>query len=153
VQGTEVARQGLYRVAVGADRGAVQEDEADAERRRAALSPFVWRKCSEGRVALSEEGAQCRRKFKGGDLYRQREAADQARARTTGKWSSCQGMCAAGTYIDNRNIFLAVLQLGSFSTHPRVRTRTAFAAPDALIHGGVCVCVCGGGLSPMRLCI
>ena len=31
VQGTEVARQGLYRVAVGADRGAVQEDEAAFE--------------------------------------------------------------------------------------------------------------------------
>jgi hypothetical protein len=73
VQGTEEARQELYKVAVRADGGAVREDDAEAEpldedggvvgdgevvaRAVKELPPFVWRTFAEGRVALSEEGA------------------------------------------------------------------------------------------------
>jgi hypothetical protein len=73
VQGTEEARQELYRVGVRADGGAVREDDADAEpldddgvflgdREVVAMAvkelpPLVWRTFAEGHVALSEEGA------------------------------------------------------------------------------------------------
>jgi hypothetical protein len=73
VQGTEEARQELYRVAVRADGGAVREDDAEAEplddddvisgdgevvaMAVKELPPFVWRTFAEGRVALSEGGA------------------------------------------------------------------------------------------------
>ena len=73
VQGTEEARQELYRVAVRADGGAVREDDAEAEplddddallgdgevvaMAVKELPPLVWRTCAEGRVALSEGGA------------------------------------------------------------------------------------------------
>jgi hypothetical protein len=73
VQGTEEARQELYKVAVRADGGAVREDDAEAEgldeddaflgdgevvaMAVKELAPFVWRTFAEGRVALSEEGA------------------------------------------------------------------------------------------------
>jgi hypothetical protein len=73
VQGTEEARQGLYRVAVRADGVAVREGDADAEVLDEddmflrdgevvaiavkELPPLVWRTFAEGRVALSEEGA------------------------------------------------------------------------------------------------
>jgi hypothetical protein len=75
VQGTEEARQELYRVAVRADGGAVREDDAEVEPLdedgtalvlgdgevvamavRESL-PLVWRTFAEDRVALSEEGA------------------------------------------------------------------------------------------------
>jgi hypothetical protein len=72
VQGTEEALQELYKVAVGADGGAVREDDAEAEllgdndaflgdgevvaMAVKELPPFVWRTFAEGRVALSEEG-------------------------------------------------------------------------------------------------
>jgi hypothetical protein len=73
VQGTEEARQELYKVAVRADGGAVREDDAEAEPLDAddmflgdgevvamavkELPSLVWRTIAEGRVALSEEGA------------------------------------------------------------------------------------------------
>jgi hypothetical protein len=73
VQGTEEARQELYKVAVRADGGAVREDDAEAEpldddsmllgdgevvaMAVKELPPMVWRTFAEGRVALSEEGA------------------------------------------------------------------------------------------------
>ena len=73
VQGTEEARQELYRVEVRADGGAVREDDAEAEpldddgvflgdgevvaMAVKELPPFVWRTIAEGYVALSEEGA------------------------------------------------------------------------------------------------
>jgi hypothetical protein len=73
VQGTEEARQELYKVEVRGDGGAVREDDAEAEpldeddallgdgevvaMAVKELPPFVWRTCAEGRVALSEEGA------------------------------------------------------------------------------------------------
>jgi hypothetical protein len=74
VQGTEEARQELYRVGVRADGGAVREDEAEAEPLEEdglflgegggvgamavqELPPFVWRTFAEGHVVLSEEGA------------------------------------------------------------------------------------------------
>ena len=73
VQGTEEARQELYKVAVRADGGAVREDDAEAEpldedgvflgdgevvaMAVKELPPFVWRTFAEGLVALSEEGA------------------------------------------------------------------------------------------------
>jgi hypothetical protein len=73
VQGTEEARQEVYRVAIRADGGAVREDDADAEpldedglflrdgevvaMAVKELPPLVWRTFAEGRVALSEEGA------------------------------------------------------------------------------------------------
>jgi hypothetical protein len=73
VQGTEEARQELYKVAVRADGGAVREDDAEAEALDEdgvflgdgevvamavkELPPFVWRTFAEGNVALSEEGA------------------------------------------------------------------------------------------------
>jgi hypothetical protein len=73
VQGTEEARQELYKVAVRADGGAVREDDAEAEPMDEdgmflgdgevvamavkELPPFVWRTFAEGHVALSEEGA------------------------------------------------------------------------------------------------
>jgi hypothetical protein len=73
VQGTEDARQELYRLAVRADGGAVREDDADAEpldedgmllgdgevvaMAVKELPPLTWRTFPEGRVALSEEGA------------------------------------------------------------------------------------------------
>jgi hypothetical protein len=73
VQGTEEARQELYKVAVRADGGAVREDDAEAERLDEddaflgdgevvamavkELPPLVWRTFAEGRVALSEGGA------------------------------------------------------------------------------------------------
>jgi hypothetical protein len=73
VQGTEEARQELYRVEVRADGGAVREDDAEAEpldedgaflgdgevvaMAVKELPPFVWRTFAEGLVALSEEGA------------------------------------------------------------------------------------------------
>ena len=73
VQGTEEARQELYKVAVRADGGAVREDDAKAEpldddgvflgdgevvaMAVKELPPLVWRTFAEGRVALSEEGA------------------------------------------------------------------------------------------------
>jgi hypothetical protein len=73
VQGTEEARQELYKVAVRADGGAVREDDAEAEpldddsmllgdgevvaMAVKELPPLVWRTFAEGRVALSEEGA------------------------------------------------------------------------------------------------
>jgi hypothetical protein len=73
VQGTEEARQELYKVAVRADGGAVREDDAEAERLDEdglflgdgevvamavkELPPLVWRTFAEARVALSEEGA------------------------------------------------------------------------------------------------
>jgi hypothetical protein len=72
VQGTEEARQELYRVAVRADGGAVREDDAEAEpldedgmllgdgevvtMAVKELPPFVWRTFVEGLVVLSEEG-------------------------------------------------------------------------------------------------
>jgi hypothetical protein len=72
VQGTEEARQELYKVAVRADGGAVREDDAEAEQLGdddvflgdgevvamavKELPPFVWRTFAEGLVALSEEG-------------------------------------------------------------------------------------------------
>jgi hypothetical protein len=73
VQGTEEARQELYKVAVRADGGAVREDDAEAEplddddvllgdgevvaMAVKELPPLVWRTFAEGHVALSEEGA------------------------------------------------------------------------------------------------
>ena len=73
VQGTEEARQELYKVGMRADGGAVREDDAEAEpldddgvflgdgevvaMAVKELPPFVWRTFAEGRVALSEEGA------------------------------------------------------------------------------------------------
>jgi hypothetical protein len=73
VQGTEEARQDLYRVEVRADGGAVREDDAEAEpldeddaflgdgevvaMAVKELPPFVWRTFAEGLVVLSEEGA------------------------------------------------------------------------------------------------
>ena len=73
VQGTEEARQELYKVAVRADGGSVREDDAEAERLDEyglflgdgevvamavkELPPLVWRTFAEGFVALSEEGA------------------------------------------------------------------------------------------------
>jgi hypothetical protein len=73
VQGTEEARQELYKVAVRADGGAVREDDAEAEPMDddclllgdgevvamavKELPPLAWRTFAEGRVALSEEGA------------------------------------------------------------------------------------------------
>jgi hypothetical protein len=73
VQGTEEARQELYRVAVRADGGTVREDDAEAEpldedglflgdgevvaMAVKELPPLVWRTFAEGLVALSEEGA------------------------------------------------------------------------------------------------
>jgi hypothetical protein len=73
VQGTEEARQELYRVAVRADGGPVREDDADAEllgedgmllgdgevvaMAVKELPPLVWRTFAEGYVALSEDGA------------------------------------------------------------------------------------------------
>jgi hypothetical protein len=73
VQGTEEARQELYKVAVRADGGAVREDDAEAERLDEEdallgdgevvamavkeLPPLVWRTFADDRVALSEEGA------------------------------------------------------------------------------------------------
>jgi hypothetical protein len=73
VQGTEEARQELYRVEVRADGGAVREDDAEVEpldeddvllgvwevvaMAVKELPPFVWRTFAEGRVVLSEEGA------------------------------------------------------------------------------------------------
>jgi hypothetical protein len=73
VQGTEEARQELYRVAVRADGGAVREDDAEAEPldvdsmllgdgEVVALAvkefpPLAWRTFSEDLAALSEEGA------------------------------------------------------------------------------------------------
>jgi hypothetical protein len=73
VQGTEEARQELYRVAVRGDGGAVREDDAEAEpldedavllgdgevvaMAVKELPPLVWRTFAEGRVALSERGA------------------------------------------------------------------------------------------------
>ena len=73
VQGTEEARQELYRVAVRADGGAVREDDAEAEpldddglffgdgevvaMAVKELPPLVWRTFAEGCVVLSEEGA------------------------------------------------------------------------------------------------
>jgi hypothetical protein len=73
VQGTEEARQELYKVAVRADGGAVREEDAEAEpldddsmilgdgevvaMAVKELPPLVWRTFAEGRVALSEEGA------------------------------------------------------------------------------------------------
>jgi uncharacterized membrane protein YkoI len=73
VQGTEEARQGLYKVEVRADGRAVREDDADAEpldeddvllgdgevvaMAVKELPPLVWRTFAEGRVVLSEEGA------------------------------------------------------------------------------------------------
>jgi hypothetical protein len=73
VQGTEEARQELYKVAVRADGGAVREDDAEAEpldddgaflgdgevvaMAVKELPPMVWRTIAEGCVALSEEGA------------------------------------------------------------------------------------------------
>jgi hypothetical protein len=73
VQGTEEARQELYKVAVRADGGAVREDDAEAEpldddsmllgdgevvaMAVKGLPPLVWRTFAEGCVALSEEGA------------------------------------------------------------------------------------------------
>jgi hypothetical protein len=73
VQGTEEARQELYKVTVRADGGTVREDDADAEpldedgmvledgavvaMAVKELPPIVWRTFGEDRVALSEEGA------------------------------------------------------------------------------------------------
>jgi hypothetical protein len=73
VQGTEEARQELYKVEVRADGGAVREDDAEAEllddddvilgdgevvaMAVKELPPFVWRTLAEGRVALSEGGS------------------------------------------------------------------------------------------------
>jgi hypothetical protein len=73
VQGTEEARQELYKVEVRADGGAVREDDAEAEllddddvllgdgevvaMAVKELPPFVWRTFAEGSVALSEERA------------------------------------------------------------------------------------------------
>jgi hypothetical protein len=73
VQGTEEARQELYKVAVRADGGAVREDDAEPEpldddamflgngdvmaMAVKELPPLVWRTFAEGCVALSEEGA------------------------------------------------------------------------------------------------
>jgi hypothetical protein len=73
VQGTEEARQELYRVAVRADGGVVREDDTEAEpldedgmvlgdgevvaMAVKELPPLVWRTFAEDRVALSEEGA------------------------------------------------------------------------------------------------
>jgi hypothetical protein len=73
VQGTEEARQELYRVEVRADGGAVREDDAEVEpldeddvllgdgevvaMAVKELPPFVWRTIAADRVALSEEGA------------------------------------------------------------------------------------------------
>jgi hypothetical protein len=73
VQGTEEARQELYKVEVRADGGAVREDDAEAEpldedsmflgdgevvaMAVKELPPFVWRTFAEGHVALSKEGA------------------------------------------------------------------------------------------------
>jgi hypothetical protein len=73
VQGTEEARQELYRVAARADGGVVREDGAVAEpldedgmllgdgevvaMAVKELPHLVWRTFAEGRVALSEEGA------------------------------------------------------------------------------------------------
>jgi hypothetical protein len=73
VQGTEEARQELYKVAVRADGGVVREDDAEAEALDEdgmlleegemvamavkELPPLVWRTFAEGRVALSEGGA------------------------------------------------------------------------------------------------
>jgi hypothetical protein len=73
VQGTEEARQELYKVAVRADGVAVREDDAEAEplddddallgdgevvaMAVTEMPPLVWRTFAEGRVALSEEGA------------------------------------------------------------------------------------------------
>jgi hypothetical protein len=73
LQGTEEARQELYKVAVRADGGAVREDDAEAEpldeegaflgdgevvaMAVKELPPFVWRTIADDRVALSEEGA------------------------------------------------------------------------------------------------
>jgi hypothetical protein len=73
VQGTEEARQKLYKVAVRADGGTIREDDAEAEpldedgallgdgevvaMAVKELPPFVWRTFPEGCVALSEEGA------------------------------------------------------------------------------------------------
>jgi hypothetical protein len=73
VQGTEEARQELYKVAVRADGGAVREDDAEAEpldedgmlledgevvaMAVKELPPLVWRTIPVGRVALSEAGA------------------------------------------------------------------------------------------------
>jgi hypothetical protein len=73
VQGTEEARQELYRVAVRADGVAVREDDAEAEplddddvllgdgevvaMAVKELPPFVWRTFAEDRVALSEGGS------------------------------------------------------------------------------------------------
>jgi hypothetical protein len=73
VQGTEEARQELYKVALRADGGAVREDDAEAElldeedaflgdgevvaMAVKELPPLMWRTFAEGHVALSEEGA------------------------------------------------------------------------------------------------
>jgi hypothetical protein len=73
VQGTEEARQELYKVEVRADGGAVREDDADADplddddallgdgevvaMAVKELPPLVWRTFAEDRVALSEEGS------------------------------------------------------------------------------------------------
>jgi hypothetical protein len=73
VQGTEEARQELYKVEVRADGGAVREGDAEAEpldedgmflgdgevvaMAVKELPPFVWQTFAEGHVALSEEGA------------------------------------------------------------------------------------------------
>jgi hypothetical protein len=72
VQGTEEARQELYRVAVRADGGAVREDDAEAEpldedgmllvdgevvAMAVKEMPLVWRTFAKGHVVLSEKGA------------------------------------------------------------------------------------------------
>jgi hypothetical protein len=73
VQGTEEARQELYKVEVRADGGAVREDDAEVEllgdddvllgdgevvaMAVKELPPLVWRTYAEDRMALSEEGA------------------------------------------------------------------------------------------------
>jgi hypothetical protein len=83
VQGTEEARQELYKVGVRADGGAVREDDGEAEplddddvflgdgevvaMAVKELPPLVWRTFAEGRVALSEEGAVATQVMEGGE--------------------------------------------------------------------------------------
>jgi hypothetical protein len=85
VQGTEEARQELYRLAMRADGAAVREDDAEAESLDEdaillvdgevvamavkELPPFVWRTFAEGLVALSEEGAVATHIGEGQDLF------------------------------------------------------------------------------------
>jgi hypothetical protein len=107
VQGTEEARQGLYRVAVRPDGVAVREDDAEAEppdedgmflgdgevvaMSVKELPPLVWRTFAEGRVALSEETAVATQIAKGGKEALTTTGVELTEGKHyTGKWSCCR---------------------------------------------------------------